>query len=301
MDRIFGSILCLIGEKSPQIFKIMKKSIQSIIALLFIVFCSYNCHAENNIHQPKSNLFVSDAGSKLFTSDFDLFLNSTNQVFAQDNLRSVSAPLVELTREQKEAIAWVDLAAGAASVELGLGSFLVAGLASMAYYKDKQANEGWPIAYSGPSGDYPKPVGSSSAGEIHNAICAAFFDGNYPVANYSNMVLSANQVDPAITAGLDGSSETLVNSIVSSVLVTDFSTVAKQKAFILSEFPLNANDAESLETSLQTIHTCAESEISQEIDLLNTQINSYQLNQTEKVNLANSFDILKHSMILWNL
>lgn len=279
----------------------MKKSIQLIIVLLLIVFYSGSSLAADNTLQPKPNLFAPNGDIKLFKLDFDLFLYSTNRINELDNLRSVSAPLAELTRKQKEAIAWVDLAAGVASAETGPASFLIAALASMAYYKDKQASEGWPIAAPGPTYTYPRSVGTSTAGELHNAMCTAFFDENYSDANYPNMLACANMVDPVITAGLDASSETMANSIVSSILVTDFSTVSNQKAFILSKFPLNANDANSLETSLQTIHTCAESEISQEIELLKTQINNYQLNQTDKVNLVNCFDILKHSMILWNL
>lgn len=217
------------------------------------------------------------------------------------NELSVNAPLAEeLTRKQKEAIVWVDLAAGAASAAAGPGSFLVAALASAAYYADKKANSGWPIIEPNPVITYPISVSSSTAGELHNAICVASMVSGDPVT-YWNLIASANLVDTVLTVGIDSAFEVTANAAINTATTTDFSTVANQKTFLVNLFSIGISDATSLESSLTTIHNSSEANMATDIQLLIDDIPNYSLSLADKTILINCFDILKHSRtVLWN-
>ncbi len=201
-----------------------------------------------------------------------------------------------LTRDQKIAIAWVDYAAGLASVELGPLSFAIAAAASMAYYQDKHVSEGWNLSFRIPE---PIPSTSDDEGILHNLTCEQFIANGYTLVTYSNIIQSASEVRPDLSSELQSITQTYFDEKVTSAQTQALKTSQEQLDYTMSIIPLNNTDQVPFLNTLNILQTAEQAQWVQSIDSLILQVNNFTLTQEEKSGLINSLQILKHSYVLW--
>jgi len=79
----------------------------------------------------------------------------------------------------------------------------------------------------------------------------------------------------------------------------DLSTLSNQLDFFKTYFSFNQNDEVVLFSYLETINETDNEVRILKIDDLINRIQSFDMNDIQKVDLTNSFQILKHSSILW--
>jgi hypothetical protein len=201
-----------------------------------------------------------------------------------------------LTPEQKRAIAWVDYAAGLASVETGPLSFAIGAAASMAYYYDKKASEGWGIVFYPPQ---PIPSTSNDLGILHNLTCEQLVANGFTQSNYDNIIQSASEVRPDLSTELNAITISYFNEKVNSVQLIDLITPESELEFTLNIIPLNVYDQNIFLQTLNILQNANETEWVNNLNDLILQISSFTLSETEKTGLINSLQILKHSFVLW--
>jgi len=203
----------------------------------------------------------------------------------------------KLTKAQKIAIGWADLAAGAATCETGPASLVIAAAASMFYYQDKHVTEGWNAITTYNPNNYPS--NSVNYGELHNLICEKYIHNSYTTVNYNDIKTVALSVMPDLQSSLDNMTETQFNHLVNLTKNKDLSTPSNQLDFFKTYFSFNQNDEVVLFSHLETINETDNEVRILKIDDLINRIQSFDMNDIQKVNLTNSFQILKHSSILW--
>lgn len=204
----------------------------------------------------------------------------------------------ELTRQQKEAIAWVDVAAGLASASAGPISFLIAAAASMAYYKDKVANDGWrAIATEEPT----LPSTSNNQGILHNLTCEKYLTDGYDQVTYSKIVITAIQVRPDLADPINSMSEDYFNQKVQQALQENLVSVDDKLNVILNTVPLNGANSDILLQSLHDIdNSITDDERKTNVQSAINMIPSFALNNNDKSVLTNAFEVLQHSYQLWS-
>jgi len=204
----------------------------------------------------------------------------------------------ELTRQQKEAIAWVDVAAGLASAETGPVSFLIAAAASMAYYKDKVANEGWKAVRT----DEPTlPSISTNQGILHNLTCEKYLTDGYDQVTYSKMVMTATQVRPDLTDPIHSISEDYFNQKVQQALQENLISADNKLNVILNTVPLNDANRDTLLQSIVHIqNSITDDEWKTNVQNTTNMIPGFALNNNDKSILTNAFEVLQHSYQLWS-
>ena len=201
-----------------------------------------------------------------------------------------------LTKDQKMAIAWADYFAGLASAALGAISFAIAAAASMAYYQDKHASEGWGIIFPGPD---PIPSTSEDQGILHNLTCEQFIANGFTLVTLSNIIQSASEVRPDLTSELQTITQSYFDEIVNTAQTQPMSTVQEQLDYTISIIPLNSSNQETFIETLNNLQQAEENQWVSSIDSLIIQVDSFALTVIEKVGLINSLQILKHSYVLW--
>lgn len=201
-----------------------------------------------------------------------------------------------LTRDQKMAIAWVDYAAGLATIGTGALSFAIGAAASMAYYADKHANDGWNINFPIPN---PIPSTSEDQGILHNLTCEQFIANGNTLVTYSNIIESASQVRPDLSAELQSITKKYFDDKVNSVQSLSLITVNEELDYTMSLIPLNDADQVTFSETLNILQTADQDPWVNSIDTLILQVTNFTLTETEKIGLVNSLQILKHSYILW--
>lgn len=201
-----------------------------------------------------------------------------------------------LTRDQKMAIAWVDYAAGLASIATGALSFAIGGAASMAYYWDKKANSGWSVAIPTP---HPIPSTSNDQGVLHNLTCEQFTANGFTTVNRTNIIQSASEVRPDLTAELQSITQLYFDDKVNTAQTQAMQTVQDELNYTVSIIPLNSVDQGIFTGTLNILQTADEPQWVNSIDTLILQVSNFTLTEAEKIGLVNSLQILKHSYVLW--
>lgn len=204
----------------------------------------------------------------------------------------------QLTQQQKEAIAWVDVAAGLASAETGPVSFLIAAAASMAYYKDKVANEGWKaVAVEDPT----LPSNSSNQGILHNLVCEKYLTDGYDQVTYHEMVLTAVEVRPDLAAKINAIPEDYFNQKVQTATQLNLTSLDEKMNVIGNAVPLHGADRDILFQSLAEIdNSNSDDDFQAKVQNTIQAIPGFELTDNEKSILTNSFEILKNSYQLWS-
>jgi hypothetical protein len=228
-----------------------------------------------------------------------VFVSCQKQQEFVENSQSTTTNTTQakLTKDQELAIGWVDLAAGVASIETGPASLVISAAASMAYYQDKHASEGWNAKNTYNPNNYPSTT--NNPGELHNLICEMYIQNGYTTVNYNDIKTVALNVKPDLESSLNNMSEAQFNYFVNLTKDKDLSTPTNQLDFFKTYFSINQNDEVVLLNYLETINNTDNEERISKIDDLINRIQSFDLDNTQKINLTNSFQILKHSSILW--
>lgn len=202
----------------------------------------------------------------------------------------------KLTKEQKEAIAWCDFVAGLATAELGPVSFAIGAAASIAYYKDKVANDDWPKIELKP-GSIPSK--SNNLGVLHNLTCEHYLVSEYPDVNFRDIIYTASKVRPDLTEELHNISEEYFIEKVEWAKAQKTSTTKEQLTLITGIISLQGEDTETVNNSLNNIKDVNEYMWIANIDDLIKKVASFELTEIVKDYFTNSLEILKLSYILW--
>ncbi|WBV56432.1 hypothetical protein PFY10_19790 [Chryseobacterium daecheongense] len=205
--------------------------------------------------------------------------------------------MAELTRQQKEAIAWADVVAGLMTAETGFVSLFIAAAASMAYYKDKVANEGWKAIVT----EEPiLPSNSNNYGILHNLTCEKYLTDGYDQVTYNQILITAVKVRPDLAGEIYAIAEDYFQEKVEMAVHKNLVSVGDKLNAILDTVPLNAADTDKVYQMLTAIdNTINDDDWQANVQNLIQIIPSFNLNDNDKNVLANSFEILKHSYQLW--
>jgi hypothetical protein len=204
----------------------------------------------------------------------------------------------QLTQQQKEAIAWVDLAAGLASAETGPVSFLIAAAASMAYYKDKVANEGWMAVIT----EEPTlPSNSNNQGVLHNLVCEKYLTDGYDQVTYNEVLITAVKVRPDLTDTINAISEDYFHQKVEMTQQLNLSSTDDKMNVIGNTVPVHGADRDLLFQSLVEMENSnSDDEFQNKVQNTIEAIPNFELNDSDKIILTNSFEILRNSYQLWS-
>ena len=202
-----------------------------------------------------------------------------------------------LTREQKEAIAWCDFVAGLATAETGPVSFVIGAAASIAYYKDKVATEGWDKIIA------PTPVlpsGSENQGVLHNLTCEQYLNSGYDGVQYGDMIAVAVQVKPDMAQAIEDIPEQYFNDNVEAAQAQTLETPAQQLQAISSHVTLSDADRNTLTVSLQQLDAGQDGDWDTNLETVINDVQNMRLAQGDKERLLASLEILKHSYTVWS-
>lgn len=204
----------------------------------------------------------------------------------------------QLTQQQKEAIAWVDVAAGLASAETGPVSFLIAAAASMAYYKDKVANEGWMAVIT----EEPTlPSTSNNQGVLHNLLCEKYLTDGYDEVKYSETIITAIKVRPDLANAINAIPEDYFHQKVEIAQQVNLSSPDDKMNMIGNTVPVHGADRNLLFQSLVEIeNSSSDDEFQDKVQNAIQAIPNFELNDSDKIILTNSFEILRNSYQLWS-
>jgi hypothetical protein len=203
----------------------------------------------------------------------------------------------KLTKDQKLAIGWADFFAGVCSIETGPASLAIAAAGSLAYYQDKHLTEGWNAMTTYNPNNYPSS--SNNLGELHNLICEKYIHDGYTTINYNDIKNVTLSVKPDLESSLNNISQTNFQNYLDLVKNRDLTTPTNQINIIKDYFTFNQNDEVVLFSYLKTINVTDNEKRILKIDDLINRIQSFNMDKSQKINLTNSFQILKHSSILW--
>ncbi|WP_418122804.1 hypothetical protein ACNFU2_19870 [Chryseobacterium sp. PTM-20240506] len=158
--------------------------------------------------------------------------------------------MAELTRQQKEAIAWADVVAGLMTAETGFVSLFIAAAASMAYYKDKVANEGWKAIVT----EEPiLPSNSNNYGILHNLTCEKYLTDGYDQVTYNEVLITAVKVRPDLAGEIYAIAEDYFQEKVEMAVNKNLISVDDKLNAILDTVPLNAADTDKIYQLLNSL------------------------------------------------
>ncbi|MFP7655316.1 hypothetical protein [Chryseobacterium proteolyticum] len=206
--------------------------------------------------------------------------------------------MAELTRQQKEAIAWADVVAGLMTAETGFVSLFIAAAASMAYYKDKVANEGWKAIVT----EEPiLPSNSNNYGILHNLTCEKYLTDGYDQVTYNEVLITAVKVRPDLAGEIYAIAEDYFQEKVEMAVNKNLVSVDDKLNAILDTVPLNTSDTDKIYQLLTVIdNTNNDDDWQTNVQNLIQVVPSFNLNDQDKNVVTNSFEILKHSYRLWS-
>ncbi|MBO9691031.1 hypothetical protein [Chryseobacterium sp.] len=204
----------------------------------------------------------------------------------------------ELTRQQKEAIAWADVVAGLMTAESGFVSLFIAAAASMAYYKDKVANEGWKTIIT----EEPVlPSNSNNYGILHNLTCEKYLTDGYDQVTYNEILITAVKVRPDLASEIYAIAQDYFQEKVEMAIQKNLVSVDDKVNAILDAVPLKGVDIDKVYQLLTVIdNTDDDDDWQTNVQNLIQLVPSFNLNDNDKNVLINSFEILKNSYQLWS-
>jgi len=215
-----------------------------------------------------------------------------------------------LTDDQWKALQWVDWGAGMASAELGPVSFAIAGAASLAYYYDnRKVQELQSIYEQLPEIKIKQDMLSNSdnftkqfdkLGEDHNNLCKAYLSMGYKQLALEKVLELAKNVRPDLTEELNKITVRQLKNTVENTMTINFLNANTTIEFIKRKVLLSSVDSDVLKIHFENLlYEKNQKRFEQEIINLYHSIEKFSLSEFDKINLKNSFSILKHSSRLW--